>query len=103
MIKINIKRQDNNIKEVIVIGHAKYDKYGKDIVCAAVSSTVITSINVIEKINENAIKYSKIKDELIIQILNNDDIVLKIIDNMIAMLYEIKEDYPKYIKINEEV
>ena len=42
MIKVNIK---NN--EITVSGHANYDDYGKDIVCASVSSLVISTVNAI--------------------------------------------------------
>ena len=42
MIKIEVKK-----KNISIVGHANYDEYGKDIVCAAVSSVVITSIEAI--------------------------------------------------------
>ena len=47
MLVINVKRNNNLIEEVIFHGHAEFNKYGKDIVCAAASSIVITSINAI--------------------------------------------------------
>ena len=42
MIKVEIENNKIEIK-----GHANYDDYGKDIVCASVSSIVITTINAI--------------------------------------------------------
>ena len=96
---INIRIYKNKVE---LEGHANYDKYGKDIVCAAVSSCVLTSINAILLINEKSIKIIE-KEVLIIEILKQDDITLKIIKNMINMLYELKEDYEKYISIKEEV
>ena len=45
MINVNIKKENNIITELKISGHAKYDEYGKDIVCAGVSSTLITSVN----------------------------------------------------------
>ena len=45
MIKVKLLKDNNKIKKIIIGGHALYDDFGKDIVCAAVSSTVITSIN----------------------------------------------------------
>ena len=38
MIRINIKKNT-----IIIKGHANYDKYGKDIVCASVSSIITTT------------------------------------------------------------
>ena len=53
MIKVELK--DNLIT---IKGHAGYDDKGKDIVCASVSSIVITTINGIIEINPDAIDYS---------------------------------------------
>jgi uncharacterized protein YsxB (DUF464 family) len=55
MIKIKINYEDGFIKYFKVSGHANYDEYGKDIVCASVSSIVITSINLVLKLNDKAI------------------------------------------------
>ena len=49
MIKVNYVVSNNLIKSVSIKGHAFYDTYGKDIVCAAVSSIVTTTINDILK------------------------------------------------------
>ena len=51
MIKVYIRHNHIDIN-----GHAMFDDYGKDIVCAAVSSIVITSINGILRLNDKAIK-----------------------------------------------
>ena len=47
MIKVILTKKDDNVNKVIINGHAGYDDFGKDIVCAAVSSTVITTINIL--------------------------------------------------------
>ena len=44
MIKVNIKYVDNKFAYLKVSGHAKSADYGKDLICAGVSSIVITSI-----------------------------------------------------------
>ena len=44
MIKVSIKKEDNIVKNVKVEGHAGYGVKGTDIVCASVSSIVITSL-----------------------------------------------------------
>ena len=45
---INVVRRKNNIE---ITGHANFDDYGKDIVCASVSSIVITTVNGILELN----------------------------------------------------
>lgn len=93
MIKVEIK------KDVITIsGHAMYDDFGKDIVCAAVSSTVITTVNGILSIDKDAIKVNE-KSGVKINILKHTEVVDKLIDNMINLLTELSKDYKDNIDI----
>ncbi len=98
MIKIKINK--NQIK---ISGHAMYDDYGKDIVCASVSSIVITSINAALRLNKEALNYKESDGLLIIDILSHDKITDTIILNMIELLKELKSQYKNNIEINEEV
>lgn len=95
MIKISIKYEENKIKEVLIKGHALYDDYGKDIVCAAVSSIVITTVNAILSINKNSITFD---ESVMIRVIKNDEITDKLLINMINLLKELEHDYPNNIK-----
>ena len=98
MIKV-VSKKDS----IVVIGHADYADYGKDIVCASASAIVITSINACLRINKESIKYKEEKDKLTIDIISKDKDVLLIIENMMSMLEELAKTYQKNIKkINEE-
>lgn len=97
MIKVHIKD-----KEIIITGHAGFDEYGKDIVCASVSSIVITSINAALKIEEKSIKFKEEQDKLTINILSDNKNILIIIENMIDLLEELSLTYKKNIKIIKE-
>lgn len=88
-------------KNISITGHAMYDDFGKDIVCSAVSSIVITSLNGILSINPTALIYNNSKDGLEIEIKSFDDITLKLIDNMMELLIKLSNDYPKNIQIKE--
>lgn len=96
MIKIKITKENENIKQISFKGHALYDEYGKDIVCSAVSSIVITTINAIYSIDDKAISYNE--NPLIIEVLKDDEITYKLINNMISLLKELEHDYPNNIK-----
>lgn len=96
MIKINVKKENDVINEILIKGHALYDDYGKDIVCAAVSSIVITTVNAIESIDNKAISYDE--KVFIIKVLKQDEIINKLINNMINLLKELEHDYPNNIK-----
>ena len=94
MIKVEIK--DNLIT---IKGHAGYDDKGKHIVCASVSSIVITTINGIIEIDNEAIDYSDLDNKIVIRIIKEDDIVNKLINNMLLLLESLEKDYNDYIKI----
>ena len=98
MIKVNITK--NQIK---ITGHAMYDDYGKDIVCASVSSIVITSVNLALRLNKQSLNYKEAEGLLVIDILSHDLVTDTIILNMIELLKELEKNYSKNIKINEEV
>lgn len=99
MIKIKIIKKDLEIKKIEILGHANYDERGKDIVCSAVSTLVIASVNIILKINKDVINYIANDDGIYIDILKFDNTVNIIIKNMIDMLYELEKQYSKNIKI----
>lgn len=101
MIKVNIKKVNNFISEITITGHSLYDDFGKDIVCAAISSTVITTVNGILSINKT-IEYIEGKDKLTIKVLSNDEITIKLLNNMINNLKELETDYKNNIDIKEE-
>ena len=94
MIKVNIKDA-----VITVSGHANYADYGKDIVCASVSSLIISTVNAVLKFDKKAISYREEKNLLVINILKKDEITTKLIGNMIDMLKELEDQYPENIKL----
>ena len=99
MIKVNYVVSNNLIKSVSIKGHAFYDTYGKDIVCAAVSSIVTTTINDILALTEDKIKYDTQDGNVLITVVSDNEVVAKILNVMLNMLKELASDYPKNIKI----
>lgn len=97
MIKVKISP-----KNIRISGHALHDEYGKDIVCSSVSSIVTTSVNAIIMFNEKSIKYI-VKEGLVnIDIKKNVETTKKLLDNMVNLLEELAQDYPKNIKVERE-
>ena len=84
MIKINVNYDDNYVSKFKVSGHAGYDVSGKDIVCASVSSLVISSINLALRLNEKVLVHDKVINEVFL--------------NMINMLEELQKSYKNNIK-----
>lgn len=103
MIQIHIKETEKEVKEITISGHAGYSHVGNDIVCAAVSSIVITSINAILRLDQDAIQYEEDEGFISINVLKHDKVTVTLITNLIELLIELQNDYKKYIKINKEV
>lgn len=103
MITVILKNKEARIDKIEIKGHAKYDEFGKDIVCAAVSATVLTTANAIIKIDPSSLTCIEEKNNLTMIINNHHKVTDSLIDNMVLMLKEIHHDYPKHIKIIEEV
>ncbi len=102
MIKVYV-----NKNKIIMTGHANFEEYGKDIVCASVSSIVTTSINACLRIEANSLVYQeeyekKELSKLTIEVMSDNKNVYLIIENMIQMLEELAETYKKNIKIIKE-
>ncbi len=99
MIKIDLKYQKEDIQEIIIAGHANHEEKGKDIVCAAVSSIVITTVNGIMRLNFASIDYQE--EENLIKIIKKDDdkITNTLLFNMIELLFELTTQYPNNIEI----
>lgn len=97
-----------NIKGYNISGHAEYDVYGKDIVCAAVSvlaQTTLMSLIEVCKVNEDDLEYFiddkgimdvKIKKDLSLPVLDKVDVVFKTLELSIK---SIVESYPKYVSL----
>lgn len=99
MIKVKIESKDNFIENFTISGHAEYEEYGKDIVCASVSSIAISSINLAIRIDKTSINVVNKDGLLDVKVLKHDEIINKIFINMVEMLKELEKNYSKNIKI----
>ena len=97
MIKV---RKYNNIIEIS--GHAGYAEYGKDIVCASVSSIITTCVNCIMNIDSEAIMYNDDGKIITITKRNLNSTVDIILNTMVEMLKDLETTYKKNIKIESE-
>ncbi|MBQ3142580.1 MAG: ribosomal-processing cysteine protease Prp [Bacilli bacterium] len=101
MIKVTYKKENDVIAKLTIKGHANYDEYGKDIVCASVSTMFITSINIILSFDEKAILFSA-SNNAFIENIKKDEITNKVLNNLIEELLELESKYKENINIKEE-
>lgn len=99
MIKIQFFESESLITAFEVTGHAMYDEYGKDIVCAFVSSACLMTANTITEIM--GIKSEAKADEgfMKLQILDSPDKAQDILNGLRLHLQQLANDYPKNVKV----
>lgn len=98
MLTINVKIKDKVVSSISFDGHACYDDYGKDIVCASASVSMLTTVNAILEFNENAISYTE-GDTVRIENILKDEVTNKLLNNLVNVLEELEKQYPNNIKI----
>lgn len=114
MIAVSIKKDDQGlINGFRCSGHAGYCKKGSDIVCAAVSALVFTSVLALEKLLELPLTVNQDDDGGIVDCcwvnvsegydnkrVYETDLIIKV---MLLGLTEIQQQYPEFLRIEVEV
>lgn len=107
MIQIEFESEKETIKSVTVSGHANYSEYGEDIVCAAVSSQIISVENSLQLLLDHQLEtevdelqggFVKITmpDELTRSQAHDSQVLLK----HLYLAYQVLADnYPEYIQL----
>ena len=100
MISVNVTFMGKEVKSLTVSGHANYDKYGKDIVCAGVSAVVTGGINALENQVENIEIINK-ENMLGVKVINSNEYIQIVLNTILIQLETIENSYKKYIKITK--
>ena len=95
-MKIKILKENNKFQSVIFQGHAN-----SKIVCAAISAILISHLNCILAFDEDAIEYKEEKDLVTVNFIKDNNYLSVIIKNLMRMIKEMQEGYPKDILIEE--
>ena len=101
MITVQIKKTNHNY-QIKMKGHAMFADYGKDIVCAGVSSILTTTVNAILRLDAKAIEYSHTKEGFELETKKENPTIEILLENMISLLKELEESYPKNKKVESE-
>ena len=99
MIKVSVLKENRKYKKITILGHAMYDDYGKDIVCSACSSIVITTVNGILALKKGSLDYLVSKKGMTINVKIDDETTQILLNNMVSLLKELEENYPTNIEV----
>lgn len=99
MISVKVVKENKKYKKITILGHAMYDDYGKDIVCSACSSIVITTVNGILALDKGSLSYLVSKKGMTIELKNEEHTTQVLINNMVRLLKELESKYPDNIEV----
>lgn len=99
MIKVSVLKENRKYKKITILGHAMYDDYGKDIVCSACSSIVITTVNGILALKKGSLDYLVSKKGMTINVKSDDETTQILVNNMFSLLRELEGNYPNNIEV----
>lgn len=111
MTRAVFKKREKLYDSFEVKGHAEFATFGSDIVCAGISTAVIMSVNLLDKLIPNLfeviqndaegyiclrnIQYSKMDD------VSKKDVQL-VMDNLVETLQSIEANYQNHLKVKIE-
>lgn len=102
MVKVSFYYQTNNIVRTEVEGHANFDQYGSDIVCAGISAIVFGSLNALDNlVSKQEVKIEQSNNKIVINVLQATDANQMILKTTLWQLKTISEQYHKNISIKE--
>lgn len=99
MIKIRFFKNESNFTGFEVAGHAMYDEYGKDIICAFVSSACLMTANTITEVMH--IKADALSRDGYMKLQLNDSYqtAQDVLGGLVFHMTELEKEYPKNVKV----
>ncbi len=103
MIQSVFKKKNRQIESVNIKGHAEFAEKGADIVCAAVSTAVIMTVNALECFKvDNKVNLVVKEGYFKAIITSHDPVVDGLFNNLEYTMNDLIKQYPKYMKNQKE-
>ena len=108
MTEIEILRKNGRIISYKAVGHAEYDEYGSDIVCAALSTALQFPLVGFQDVLEIYPRFEISSEGLLSVELADMDLKGKereintLLESMLVIVKQLSKDYPKNIKLVEK-
>lgn len=94
MIEVRIRPE-----RIEISGHAGYAEYGKDIVCAGVTSLTQTLIQSIENLTDDEIEYRISPGKVEVEYRNLSEKSKTLVDSFFVGIRLIADEFPDYVAI----
>ena len=101
MIKAKYEVKDGSYLSLDVKGHAEYGEYGKDLICASVSSILFGFMNALDELQEN-VEIKQSENRITVVDHSGSSIVQDYFELVIIQLKTIEESYGDFIKVERK-
>ncbi len=101
MIKAKYEVKDGSYLSLDVRGHAEYGEYGKDLICASVSSILFGFMNALDELREN-VEIKQTENRITVTDHSGSNTVQDYFELVIIQLKTIEESYGDFIKLERK-
>ena len=101
MIKAIFQADEDRYISLDVSGHAEYGEYGKDLICASVSSIMFGFMNALDALEEN-VQISQSENRITIVDQSGSEIVQHYFELVITQLKTIEASYGDFIRVERK-
>ncbi|SFD57985.1 hypothetical protein SAMN05216238_102273 [Lentibacillus persicus] len=109
MINVSINRENNQIKQFELSGHAESGPYGYDLVCAGVSAVSFGAVNAVLTLSETELKIEQEDEGGFLRVTVPEDIpdetmqkAQLLLEGMLISLKTIEREYNEFINIKQK-
>ena len=101
MIKVIYEVKDEMYTSLQVSGHAESGEYGKDLVCASVSSIIFGFMNALDVLDEDT-EIKQLTNKIVIKNHSRSEMVQDYFELVMMQLKTIEESYGDFIKVERK-
>jgi len=101
MIKVVYEVKDDRYISLKVSGHAQAGEYGKDLICASVSSIMFGFMNALDMLDEE-IEIKQLTNSIVIQNHSSSEMVQDYFELVMVQLKTIEESYRDFIQVERK-
>ena len=99
MIRITLIQKENELEQIKLKGHAMYDDYGKDIVCAGVTALTMSLVKSLSDLTEDKIEYEISPGRVDIYYGDLSEAGKLLVDSFFIGVCRIADEFPDHIRI----
>lgn len=102
MTLVKVSVHGSKISVIEILGHADYDEYGKDIVCAGISALSFGTLNALDELFPDSIELKVSQDKIVIRIQQSNEKLQTCLEFFLIQAGTLQESYPENIKIQRK-